>query len=219
MKTAAKKLLMTLAGLFMIALYVSLSMKADIGISAYDALARTAGLVSGMRMGTASILFNTLLVIGQAVILGRRTRPKLLLQFIIIFGFGLLVNLIYYELFASWELSGYGWRVLVLFAALELKALGVLTLFRADFVCCPIDGFSMELSRKLGVKYEGVRQAAEGVSLALICAITLLCGCRWTIREGTIVDAALIGPLLWLNKRLFHKLGLSGRGGASAQAM
>lgn len=206
MKTTMKKLGGTLAGLLLIALYASLSMKADIGISAYDALSRTIGLASGIKMGTASIMLNTLLVLAQAIILGKKTKPKLFSQFIIVFGFGFLVNFIYYDLFASLELIGYGWQLAVLALALEVRIIGVLILFKTDFVTCPIDGISMELSLKTGARYEIIRQGMEVVSLVLICTVTLLYRCQWTIGIGTILDAISIAPLMALNKRIFKFL-------------
>lgn len=205
MKQALIKLGLAAAGLLVIALYVSLLMKADLGTSAYDALSRTGGLVLGLRMGTVSILLNTVLIACQALMLGRQVQFKLLSQFFIVFGFGLLVNWFYYDLFAGWELTYYVERLALLAAGIELKALGMLILFKAEFICCPIDGFCLELSKKLRRGFDGVRQGVEIICIALVCLITLAAGSPWTVREGTLIDAALIGPALAINRWLIRK--------------
>ena len=89
MKNLQVRILMYILGLFILTIGISISVKSDLGVSPLSSLPYTMTCVWGIEMGKATIIFHCLLVLLQAILLGRKFKPINLLQVLagIIFGY------------------------------------------------------------------------------------------------------------------------------------
>ena len=89
MKNLQVRILMYILGLFILTIGISISVKSDLGVSPLSSLPYTMTCVWGIEMGKATIIFHCLLVLLQAILLGRKFKPVNLLQVLagIIFGY------------------------------------------------------------------------------------------------------------------------------------
>ena len=89
MKNLQVRILMYILGLFILTIGISISVKSDLGVSPLSSLPYTMTCVWGIEMGKATIIFHCLLVLLQAMLLGRKFKPINLLQVLagIIFGY------------------------------------------------------------------------------------------------------------------------------------
>src|SRR5699024_9109137 len=80
-------------GLFLLALGVSLSIEADLGVSPVSSLAYGLALVSGLSVGMMTIIANIIYIIGQVILSRWFDLRASIVQLIISFLFGFFMDL------------------------------------------------------------------------------------------------------------------------------
>ncbi|WP_124059385.1 YczE/YyaS/YitT family protein [Vaginisenegalia massiliensis] len=180
----------------------SFSLKAAIGVSAWDALAQTLSQLSTIKVGTIGMILNGLCVFGQIIILKKQTKLSTLLQIPITVLLGYVVNFVYYGILGNWNLTSYGLRFLVLLLAFSMICLAISMIMALDIITFPLEGFALVFANHFQLKFGQVRQAIDVISLALVIAATLIFKLPLFIREGTVLMALSFGPVLsWIIPR------------------
>nr|MDE2518515.1 DUF6198 family protein [Methanocorpusculum sp.] len=92
-KTLLKRSLLLCFGLAVMALGVALSIKADLGTSPISSVPYVVSLISAISVGTATILINAVLLLGEVLIMRRQFHAVQFLQLAVVFLFGWLIDL------------------------------------------------------------------------------------------------------------------------------
>lgn len=92
-KRFAARLALLLAGLAVMAFGVALSIKAELGTSPISSLPYVTAVISGLSVGTTTIIVNSLFVLIQIVLLRRNYEWFQLLQIGIAVVFGMMIDL------------------------------------------------------------------------------------------------------------------------------
>lgn len=92
-KRFAARLALLLAGLAVMAFGVALSIKAGLGTSPISSLPYVTAVISGLSVGTTTIIVNSLFVLIQIVLLRRNYEWFQLLQIGIAVVFGMMIDL------------------------------------------------------------------------------------------------------------------------------
>lgn len=92
-KRFAARLALLLAGLAVMAFGVALSIKAELGTSPISSLPYVTAVISGLSVGTTTIIVNSLFVLIQMILLRRNYEWFQLLQIGIAVVFGMLIDL------------------------------------------------------------------------------------------------------------------------------
>ena len=187
----------------------ALTMKAAIGIGAWDAMAQTLSVLTTIKVGTMGIIFNCLCVLGELIILKREFTFRHFLQVVVSFLFGFVVNFMFYNVL-TFEISSYAMRVVFLILAYVGMAIfvgGIMVLNIATFA---LEGFCMELSKKIRIEFSKIRQAVDVICIILSLSICFFSDIPFIIREGTVIGMLIYSPVLKLamtyETKLFKKL-------------
>jgi len=187
----------------------ALTMKAAIGIGAWDAMAQTLSVLTSIKVGTMGIIFNCLCVLGELIILKREFTFRHFLQVVVSFLFGFVVNFMFYNVL-TFEISSYAMRVVFLILAYVGMAIfvgGIMVLNIATFA---LEGFCMELSKKIRIEFSKIRQAVDVICIILSLSICFFSDIPFIIREGTVIGMLIYSPVLKLamtyETKLFKKL-------------
>lgn len=187
----------------------ALTMKAAIGIGAWDAMAQTLSVLTTIKVGTMGIIFNCLCVLGELIILKREFTFRHFLQVVVSFLFGFVVNFMFYNVL-TFEISSYAMRVVFLILAYVGMAVfvgGIMVLNIATFA---LEGFCMELSKKICIEFSKIRQSVDIICIILSLSICFFSDIPFIIREGTIIGMLIYSPVLKLamtyETKLFKKL-------------
>ena len=80
---------MYFVGLFLMTIGIAISVKSNLGVSPVSSIPYTMTCVWGIEMGKATILFHTILVLIQIILLRRNFKPINLLQIAVgvVFGY------------------------------------------------------------------------------------------------------------------------------------
>ncbi|SHR48720.1 Uncharacterised protein [Mycobacteroides abscessus subsp. abscessus] len=174
----------------------SLSLKVSIGVGAYDALAQSISFLSGIKVGTIGMIFNSSCIVGQFILLRKGFKIRHLLQLPLTILIGVVINFFFYEVWASITIDSYILRVILLIAALTMVAFALAIMLVLDVVTFPLEGFCMTLSKKTKWKFVYIRQSVDLLCILLVVLLTFGFSLSLTIREGTVIGMLLMGPLI-----------------------
>lgn len=188
-------------GLFVMALGVALSVKANLGVSPISCIPYVYSFKTPLSLGTLTILFNILLVIIQMGILRRNYRLIQLLQLPIVFAFGAFID-IALNLVSDLNVSNYYWQAFWCLMSCIVIAFGVFLEVKAKLTYLPGEGLVMAIrdtfKKEFGTVKIGVDSAM--VFVGLMSSFVFLNQLQG-IREGTVIAAILVGFIA----KFFHK--------------
>lgn len=197
MKNLKLRLVMYFAGLFIMALGVSISVKSNLGVSPVSSIPYTMTCVWGIEMGKATILFHGALVVLQVILLRRKFQVKNLLQVIIGIVFG------YYTTFCNWCMTflptpeNMGIRLAMMLFSAFIIALGLFFYVPADIMPLAGEGAMQTISQLTGIPFAKVKVAFD-VSMVTISLIVCLAVLHelGSVGAGTVIAAVLVGTIL-----------------------
>ena len=198
-----KKIASTILGILLVYGSVAFAIKAGIGVLPVDAAITSVALLTGMKVGTFSMLFHGSFFLGQIAIEKRNFRKAELLQILYITLGGSVLNFFLYTVLANVTLANYPTRLIVCVLAFAVSAFGCTMVLESHLMRTPMEGCIQLLAERMGTTMGRLRQKIDVALVVVSVAITLLFGVEWTLREGTIIAALLFGPMMDLCKKVF----------------
>lgn len=192
---------------------VSLQIKASLGTSPISSIPYVTAQISGLTVGTTTIIVNALFVLAQFVILRREAGWATLLQLLMAAGMGGAIDL--WDAVLPFATPGnYVMQCALCAAGIVTLALGVSLEIRSDLTVAAGEGIVQALAHKTGKVFGNVKVAFDVacVVVALLCAVVCL-GAPAGVREGTVAAALLVGlctkgfskAILWLDEKRWAK--------------
>ena len=209
----AKRLLVYLVGLYMMALGVVFSAKSSLGVSPVGSLANVLyqiGLAqeapSYVNLGNCTIAVYCLYILTEFLLLRRDFKPAMLLQLVASFLFGQLVNLATAMMSFLPVPGSYIMQMLFLLCSIPLVATGVMLYLSPQILPTPGEGMSLAISKKTGLTV-GSSKMVFDCSLVVISAVTSLVYFHGLVgvREGTVICALLVGFVMRQLMRVCEK--------------
>lgn len=215
--TIGKKTLIYCIGLFIMALGVSFSGMADLGLSPVNSIPYVLSeIFTFLSMGTWIIMIFSLYILIQFIILGKNIQPARILQLICTTLFGYFTDFTNYlasrflpdiGTLTYSPVSIYGIRLIYLCISMVLIALGIFLYLAPRLVSLPGEGIMQVISEKLGRPLPTVKMCFD-ISVSLIALVISLIYFRTFhgIREGTVIAAFGVGKILSLYEPLRPQL-------------
>lgn len=190
-----------LIGTIILALGISFSVRAELGIGPYDALCGNFSELIGVRIGVAMNIVLTILLLIQ---LSLRPSYKYFIGTILSMLVGVLVDIFIPILpvtLSFWTSLGY------FSLALIFIPLGVGTLIRTNVPISPIESLVLVVTDILDKKYSHVKTSIEGIYVitGLICGYFASIGTGY-IQVGTIFIMLYIGPAIQISLNLIKPI-------------
>lgn len=188
------RIVVLLAGIFVIAFGVALSIRSDLGTTPVSSVPYVFNLIfPTISVGEFTVLLNLLFVVLQLILLRKNFKPYLLLQIpvVILFGWFIDVSL---KLMSGVIPHNYLMQWLFCIASCVIIAFGVFLLVKANVVMLPGDGLVIALSDTFKKEFGLVKILFDSfLVLSALIAILLLNNGLHGVREGTIASALLVG--------------------------
>ncbi|WHY01685.1 membrane protein [Neobacillus sp. DY30] len=191
------RILFFIKGLTIMTFGVCLTIKAELGVGAWDALNVALTEWIGLTIGTWIIIDGAVLIVVNSLLVKRKPEILSILTIILI---GSLVDLWMYIVFESIEFNGIFAKVVTLVLGIFIIGLGAAIYLQAKFPSSPIDSFMMAIRERFRVNLMMAKTIGELV--ALIPALIL----QGPIGVGTIIITFTIGPFVQLCFPYFEKL-------------
>ncbi len=195
-----KKLFVCLAGMFILALGIAVSTRTGLGISPLNSLSFVIGELTGIQMGTVTMILYCIYVLIEAVIKGRDFKAFDLIQIPVAVVFGMFVNFTKSHL-VFLNPDNYAVKLLLTLFSAFLIALGTTVYVSANFVSQAPEGLVLAISQKYKLEFANVKNGMDITIVLLALAVSLIFAHKVIgIREGTIITALLVGRIIALIK-------------------
>ena len=209
----ARRFLVYLAGLFLMACGVVFSARSQLGVSPVGSLANVAyqiglrfGAPAWVNLGNCTIAVYCLYILTELVLLRRDFKPAMLLQLAASFLFGWLVNLAGAVLGFLPEPGSYLHRLGYLLCSVPLVAAGVMLYLSPAILPTPGEGMSLASSQKTGRSLPSSKTIFDCSMVAISVLTSLLVFRRLVgVREGTVICALTVGLVMRQLQKLFQK--------------
>lgn len=190
-----------LMSLFIISLGAALSIKANLGTSPLICLPYVSSLVLKLSVGTVCFIFNFIFVVLQVVLLKREFEKRQFLQIVVGTIFSvfidfsvMLVNFLNPQDYIS--------QIALLLVSCIVVAFGVLFEIQTEVVYLPADGLIVAISKVLKREFAKIKPYVD-TSMVITAAVlsVVFLGYLAGVREGTVISALIIGPIVRVLKR------------------
>lgn len=207
---------MYVLGLFVLAIGISLSIEADLGVSPVSSLAYAFSLTTGFSVGMMTIVANLVYIIFQIILSKRFYFREIVVQFIISFLHGVLLDLALFlvRLLPSPETMLMKWVFLIL--SCFVCALGLLGYFSAKFPLMPYDELTHVISQRFKFILSRAKIYSDTTNVVISGTICLIFIQSFgAVGLGTIFAAYFIGKILgvlikYFQAPLIHWMNKSG---------
>ena len=216
-----RRLIQYLLGLLLMPFGIVTIQQCAIGVSPTSAFPFSLSAITGLSFGMWTALFNCLCVLLQLIIT-RKLRLSLALQFVLAVVFGWLIDLfsaMYGALRLDIANASYFLRIPVCLIGIAVQALGIVLILGAELLLPPGDSFMRTVSTQYGKPLPKTKIVCDflWVGLALIVYLigfitvperVTLQKLLGTVNLGTILSAYGCGKLIGFYRRLFPALDM-----------
>ena len=180
-------------GLFIMALGVSLSVKADLGVTPISCVPYVFSTFFPFSLGQTTIAFNCFFVLMQICILRKNFQLVQLLQLPAVAILGFFIDFTA-TLLVPLQPASYADQMGLLLASCVILALGVYLVVNARVICIPGDGLVVVISDTFTKNFGKTKISFDSLMvLTGVLSSLLLIHDLVGIREGTVIAALLIG--------------------------
>lgn len=200
----AVRAVMYVIGIAVLALGVSFSRRAGLGLSmlvAWPAVMADIDPIETHNMGWYVGAVFVLYVVLEILVLRRDFKPLQLLQIPISLMYGSLVNL-WNGVSSAIPVPNYLSQVALTLLSVLTMAIGISIYLTADVVPLSSEGIVLAVTKVSGRPFPKLKQAFDLtlIVLALVTSLIFLHEVRY-VREGTVVAALCLGPLIGMTGR------------------
>lgn len=193
-------------GLTIMAFGVAFSIKAALGTSPISSVPYVTSTISGLSVGTTTIIMNFMFVLIQIAILRKKYDWFQLLQFPAAIVFGTMIDVAEY-LLKPVEFSNYFEQWLLCVVGVFLVALGVSVEVMANLVTTAGEGIVLAICQVAPVKFSNMKVAFDVTLVCISIALSFIfLGHLDGVREGTIAAAVFVGLITKQTNKLMKKV-------------
>lgn len=204
--TNLKRIITYIAGLFVLALGVSISVKSDLGVSPVSSLPYVFSLIFNIEMGYFSMGVFIFFILVQLLILRKDFKITRALQIFCSIAFGYFVNLSNYLLSLFTVPDNLILRLTLAVLSAAVCGLGIFLYVEPKVMPLPAEGLTEVISGKVGRPFSKVKVYFDLFMLGVSVAFSLgFLGRIEGIGIGTVISAFLIGRFVGIFSGLFRK--------------
>ena len=208
-KELAKRYGLFIISLWFSALGVAITKCGSLGVSCISSVPNVLSLrFTALTIGGWTFLWNTLLVLCQIALLGKRFQKIQLLQIPLSFLFGWFTD-VAMLLAVKIPVNSYAMQLVMVVAGVAVLAFGITLGVIANVVLNAGEGIVKALADVSGKEFGFVKMRFDAVCVILSLTISLVTfgGKIVGVREGTLIAAFLNGTMVkWYSRRLKEPL-------------
>lgn len=201
-----KRLILLCLGLTIMAFGVAFSIKAALGTSPISSVPYVTSAISGLTVGTTTIIMNFMFVVIQILILRRQYDWFQLLQFPAAILFGTMID-VAEQVIKFISPSNYFQQWIICAIGIFLVAFGVSLEVTANLVTTAGEGIVLAICKVAPVKFSNMKVAFDVTLVCISIALSFIfLGHLDGVREGTIAAAICVGLITKQTGKVTNKL-------------
>ena len=175
---------------------VAFSLKAAVGVGAWDAFSQATSLATGIKVGTFSMFMNLSCVLLQFILLKKDFKPIAYLQIGMAILLGVVVNFVFYDVLGNVVIQVYIVNLMMLIIALLVVIVAVALIMSIDFLSFPLEAACLVVAQKTTISFGKLRQLVDVFAIIGAILLSIAFNNPIPVREGTFIGMALFGPLV-----------------------
>lgn len=177
--------------------------KMTLGQSTFNAFCYGLYLMTGIKVGYISIIYNIMIMGIEMITLHRHFHKSLLLQLVPGMISGLILNYFVYDLplTAQLSISSYALSIIVFMSGLVLNAFGISLVINAGIIGFPTESLCQLLEQKTTHSFQFYRTLFDVGYVAVAMMIMLNDQSLTLLREGTIINLVAMGTMIGMINR------------------
>lgn len=192
-----------LISLFIISLGAAISIKADLGTSPLICIPYVTSLITNLSVGTTTFIFGFVLIALQLILLRGDFERRQYLQIVMgtIFSLFIDFSLMLVDFINP---TDYVSQLAVLLLSCFVIAVGVLLEIKTEVIYLPPDGIIVAISKAFNKEFGKVKPYCDVTFVVVTVALSIVfLGYLAGVREGTVISAIIIGPIVRVLKKYF----------------
>ena len=199
-----KNILISLLFYLFIAFGISLTIKADIGVSSFNSFNVALSNAVFMKVGTITTIINLVFLVFCILLNPKNKLKDYLLLFTALIFLGLVINIFLYTLFINITLKNYFLRVLIFIAGTFFAGMGTGKILKLGILKFPIEYFCILLSDKTTKSFKFYRYSIDIICIVTSIFLSLNFKLPIFIREGTLLSLLMLsGIISWSKNTTF----------------
>ena len=189
-----KNMLLVIVAVIITAIGASITVKANVGVGAYEALNMSINQLSGIKIGTLAIILNITCVGIQWLLMKKDFSLRQLFQIPVTLILGQVMNLMLYTVFSGLTIDQYWVKIAMVILGGIIAAIGVGSMMALNYISMPLEGACMAFSNRFGFNFGKVRQIVDVLFISAALLIAFSTDTAITVREGTIISMLFFPP-------------------------
>lgn len=198
------KLIKSLFYYVLIAIGISLTIKANIGVSSFNSLNVSVAQLCSLQIGTVTAIVNGIFLTGCLIVDREKNIGTYLLMVVSTLSFGAVLNGVYYSIFSYFEVSSYVVKILLFVIGVIVAGIATGQVVRIGVLTFPIEAFCQLMAKKTKGSFRAYRYGIDVVCVLISLTLSFKASLPIVVREGTIVSLFLLsGMINWSKQRKF----------------
>jgi uncharacterized membrane protein YczE/cytidylate kinase len=191
-----KRILVFIAGIFIMAFGVTFSVKAQIGISPISCVPYIYSMRFPLTIGEFTIIFNILFILIQMAILRKNYNMMQLVQLPSIIVFGYCIDITMW-MFDGLNPTNYFLQLILCLIACVFLGFGIFLLIKTKLTYMPLEGLVLVLAQKFQKEFGKMKISMDVLMLTIgVFSSFIFLHELVGIREGSLIAALSIGALI-----------------------
>ena len=203
-----KKVIQSILLYIVSAIGISITLKAGIGVSGFNAMNLSISEWTSIKVGTITFIANLIFLIVYIRLSEKKDFRKFTLMFISILFFGMVINFFLYTIFGTIHIENYLVRVGLFIFGVILAGGTTGIILSLDIIPFPIESLCLRIAELTKLTFSQYRYSVDLFSILLSITISLLYNLQFNIREGTIISFFFLSGIISYTRLKFENYQL-----------
>ncbi|MGN7408980.1 YczE/YyaS/YitT family protein [Sporosarcina sp. SAFN-010] len=178
------------------AIGISLTLKADVGVSSFNAMNLSISEWTSIKVGSMTFIANLIFLIGYICLCKKKDLRKFALMFISILSFGMVINFFLYTIFGTFHVENYLIRIGLFIFGTILAGGATGIILSLNIIPFPIESLCLRMADLTKHSFSQYRYCVDLFSIILSISLSLLYNLPINIREGTLISFFLLSGII-----------------------
>lgn len=185
---------------------ISLTIKANVGVSSFNSMNVALSNALSIKVGTITIIFNLIFLIVYMYLTHFTLINKYALQAFTALMFGIFINFFTYTVLCGLSTDNYYIQILLIAIGTIIGGASVGMIVSYDAITFPIESCCLELAKICSFSFITLRYSIDIFSIATSIVTSLAFALPLYVREGTIISMILLSASIDFTKQIYAKI-------------
>lgn len=186
---------------------ISITLKADIGVSSFNSLNAALSAISSLKIGTITFLMNGIFLLFYVLMTHGKEIKNYSLIFLSILGLGSIINFFSYSILNSFTIESYLLNILLFISGTCIAGFATGRVIHLNVLSFPIESVCQHLGKKTKIPFRFLRYGVDLFSVITSLVISMIWNLPLYIREGTIISLFLLSGVISFTTSLYENKG------------